>query len=152
MKPPRNVLYSFFQISLNVILPSSFSKRSHQNPVCVFLLSHACHMSRPCHLSWIDHPNSIWREVHNMKLFLFYSPCSFLNTLFSNIISLCFSLSVGDQVSYPQKNNKQNYKSSALNTANAVATKQTNWTNATHKTASSFSRVFDHAPTRRIVS
>jgi hypothetical protein len=126
MKPPHNALYSFFQISFNVTLPSSFSKRSHHNHVCVFLLSHACHMSHPSHLSWISHPNNIWREAHNMKLFLFYSPCSFLNTLFSNIISLCFSLSVGDQVSHPQKNKKQNYKNCALNRANAVTTKQTN--------------------------
>jgi hypothetical protein len=38
-----------------------------------------------------------------MKLLLLYSPFFFLKTLFWNILSLCSSLSVGDQISHPYK-------------------------------------------------
>jgi hypothetical protein len=41
---------------------------SHQNPVHVSTLSHACHMPCPPHSPWFDLPNNIWWWVQIMKL------------------------------------------------------------------------------------
>jgi hypothetical protein len=31
----------------------------HKNPVCITPLPHTCHMTRPCHSFWYDHPNKL---------------------------------------------------------------------------------------------
>jgi hypothetical protein len=41
---------------------------SHQKPVHVSPLCHACYMLRPPHFPWFDLPNDIWWWVHLMKL------------------------------------------------------------------------------------
>jgi hypothetical protein len=41
---------------------------SHQNPVQVSPLSHACHMPCPPNCPWFDLPNSIWWWVRILKL------------------------------------------------------------------------------------
>jgi hypothetical protein len=41
---------------------------SHQKPVHVSPLSHACHMPRPPHSPWFDLPNNILWWVQIMKL------------------------------------------------------------------------------------
>jgi hypothetical protein len=64
------------KVHFDPILPStpwsykwSFSfGLSHQNPVNVSPLSHACHMPCPPHSPWFDLPNDIWRRVQIMKL------------------------------------------------------------------------------------
>jgi hypothetical protein len=48
-------------------LPSRFS---NQNIVRISLRSHACYMSRPSHLPWVDRPNDIWWSVQVMKLLI----------------------------------------------------------------------------------
>jgi hypothetical protein len=47
---------------------------SHQNPVHIPLLSHACYMPRPPHSPWFDLPNNIWGGVQNMKLLIVQLP------------------------------------------------------------------------------
>jgi hypothetical protein len=70
---------------------------------------HGYYISCPSHLLTHDHSNLIWRKVQIMKLLILqFSPASYyfvpfipkilLNTLFSNTLSLCFSLNVRDQV------------------------------------------------------
>jgi hypothetical protein len=41
---------------------------SHQSPVHIPLLSHACHMSRLPHSLWFDLPSNIWGGIQTMKL------------------------------------------------------------------------------------
>jgi hypothetical protein len=70
--PPTNLP----KVHFDPILPStprsfewSFSfGLSHQNPVHVSPLSHACHMPRPPHSPWFDLPNDIRWWVQIMKL------------------------------------------------------------------------------------
>jgi hypothetical protein len=52
--------------------------------------------------------NYTWRRVQVMKLLSLvtsslFGPNTFLNTLFSNTLSLCSSLNVRDQVSHPYR-------------------------------------------------
>jgi hypothetical protein len=70
--------------------------------------SHSCYMPCPSHHLWLDHSNYIWRRVQVMRLqplvtSSLYDPNILLNTLFSNTLSLCFSLNVRDQVSHPYR-------------------------------------------------
>ena len=52
----------------------SHSIRSpHQNPVNTSPVSYMCHVSRPSHSSWFDHPNNIWWVVQNIKLLVMWS-------------------------------------------------------------------------------
>ena len=65
------------KIYFNSILPhmSRFSKWSpsfgfpHQNPVCSYSLLQSCHIVRPSHYSWFDHPKkkTLW-EIQMTKL------------------------------------------------------------------------------------
>jgi hypothetical protein len=47
---------------------------SHQNPVPVSPLSHACHMPHPPSSPWFDLPNNIWWWVRIMKLRIEHGP------------------------------------------------------------------------------
>jgi hypothetical protein len=110
------------KINSDSILPStpwSFERSlsfrlSHQNLVHFSFSSNACHMCRPPHSLRFDVPNGIWWWFQNMKLFsMQFPPFSsyfislrsdiLLRTLFSNTLSLCYSLNVRDQVSRPCK-------------------------------------------------
>jgi hypothetical protein len=72
-------------------------------------LPHACHMSRPPHPPWFNHPNNIRWRIQAVKFIImqFYPWSIFLpfrsniNTLFSETLSLCSSLEMKDQVSHP---------------------------------------------------
>jgi hypothetical protein len=72
-------------------------------------LRHACHMSRPLHPPWFNHPNNIrWRIQAVNFISIQFSPRSvlllgpsILNTLFSKTLSLYSSTKVRDQVSHP---------------------------------------------------
>jgi hypothetical protein len=90
---------------------------SHQNPVHVPPLSHACHMPRPSHSPLYDLSNDIWWWVQIMKLpILQLSPFSryFIpvrskysqHPVLKNP-SLCSSLNVRDQVSHPYKTTRR---------------------------------------------
>jgi hypothetical protein len=76
VNPLLTVPANLLKIHCEPILPSvrrsfkwSFSfGLSHQNPVHVSPLSHACHMPRPPHYPLFDLPNNIWRRVQIMKL------------------------------------------------------------------------------------
>jgi hypothetical protein len=71
-RPPTNLPKVHFE----PILPSmpwsvkwSFSfGLSHQNPLHLSPLSHACHMPRPPLSPWFDLLNNVWRWVQIMKL------------------------------------------------------------------------------------
>jgi hypothetical protein len=64
--PPQPI--NLLMVHFEPILPStpwSFKRSfyfglSHQNPVHVSPLSHACHMPCPPHSPWFDLPNNIW--------------------------------------------------------------------------------------------
>jgi hypothetical protein len=60
-------------ISLRSILMLSSHLRlglPNQNPVNTSPLPHACHMSRPPHPPWFNHPNNIRRRIQVMKLII----------------------------------------------------------------------------------
>jgi hypothetical protein len=72
--------------------------------------SHACHMSHPPHPPWFNHPNNIRWRIQAVKVIIMqFSPLSvflrfrskYLNTLFSETLSLCSSLKMRDHVSHP---------------------------------------------------
>jgi len=84
---------------------------SDHNFVCISHLFRLCYMRRPSHPPWFDNP-SIWWSVQVMKLRIMqsspasrrfrplrseYSP----QHLFSNTLSLCSSVRVGEQDSHP---------------------------------------------------
>jgi len=111
----------FLRIHFNSIIPYTprFSKwtlsiRSfHQNPICIFLVPHMCHMPYPSNASWFDHLINIWWWVESVKLLTVWSsqlPCylvplrpMYFPQHLSNILSLCSSLSVRNQTSHPYK-------------------------------------------------
>jgi hypothetical protein len=74
-------------------------------------------MPCPPHSPWLDLPNDIWGWVQIMKLLIvqlppfsrltFLGPNILLRTLFSNTLSLYFSLSMRDQLSHPYKTNSR---------------------------------------------
>jgi hypothetical protein len=81
------------------------------NILRAFLSSPSSYMLWPPHPPWLDHSSYTWRRVQVMKLLimqLLQPPVTsslfglniLLNTLFSNTLSLCFSLNVRDQVSH----------------------------------------------------
>jgi hypothetical protein len=93
------------------LLASDFPTRN----LYVFLFS-TVHATCPAHLyhPLLDQSNYIWRGIRNMKLFIKHSshppitssllgPNTFLSTLFINILRLCSSLSIRDQVSHLHK-------------------------------------------------
>jgi hypothetical protein len=105
------------KVRLNVILPptSTSSQWSltvgppNQNPVNTSPLLNECHMSRPPHPPWFNHPNNIKWRSSSLCSFL-HDPSSsvlgpniLLNNLFSKTLSLCSSLKVRDQVSHPYR-------------------------------------------------
>jgi len=50
----------FSKNNSNIIFLSTNVRFSNQNFVYISHLSHACYINRPSHLSWLDHPNSIY--------------------------------------------------------------------------------------------
>jgi hypothetical protein len=69
-------------------------------------------MPSPSHSSWLHDSDNIWWEVQIIKLLIKQSsslPCYLvpLTTLFSNMLSLCFFLSVRDQVSHPYETTRK---------------------------------------------
>jgi hypothetical protein len=93
---------------------------------CKHLCSpHTCYMPLPSSFSRFDHPkkmseqyrpliSSLCTFLHSPVTLSLLGPNILLNTLFSNTLSLCFSLNVNDQVSHP-KNDRQHYSSAYLN-------------------------------------
>jgi hypothetical protein len=65
-------------IHSNIILPptsNSFQwslsfRPSHQHPVCILVLQHACYMPRLSYLSLLDNSNYTWQTVQVMKLLI----------------------------------------------------------------------------------
>ena len=103
----------FLKIHFHIIHPStpgpskwSLSvKFPHQNHACTSPLPCACYIPRPPHYSPFDHPNNIWWAVQLIKLHIMYfrnslgtssllSPTIILSPLFSNTLSLLFSLKI----------------------------------------------------------
>jgi hypothetical protein len=86
---------------------------SNQNTVCISHPSSACYMPSPSHPPLFYHHNNIWGSTHAVKLLIMHSsltlhhffpgPNYLLSTLFSNILNLCSSFSVGDQVAHLYK-------------------------------------------------
>jgi hypothetical protein len=94
-------------------LPSSlFPYGFPTNILYAFLFSpHSCYMPCPSHSPWLDRSNYVWRGVQVMKLLLMpfspifchlslFGPNILPTTLFSNTLSLCFSLNIRNQVSH----------------------------------------------------
>ena len=86
----------------------------HKNPLCISLVSHMCHMPRPSHsFDFItrtifgeqcrSQSSSLCSLLHSPVSSSLLSPNIPLNILFSNILSLCSSLNVSDQVSHPYR-------------------------------------------------
>jgi hypothetical protein len=65
-----NIISPFTPESTDLSLPFRFSD---QNFGHISLLSHACYTSRPFHITWFNHPNSIWWSVQVMKLLIMQS-------------------------------------------------------------------------------
>jgi len=119
LDPVHTPTSHFLKIHLNIILPYtpgspkwSVSLRfPHQNSVHASPLPHTCYMPRPSHYSRFYHPNKLgeFRTLSSTLCSFLHSPVTssllgpniLLNTLFSNTLSLCSSLSVSDQVSHP---------------------------------------------------
>ena len=110
----------FLKIYFNVILPMTHrpSKCSpslrfpYQNPVRTSPLPHVCYIPLQSHSSSFDHPNNIWWGEYRSLCFslcsLLHSPVTpFLwytsTTLFSNTLSLCFSLNMSYQILHPYR-------------------------------------------------
>jgi len=121
MNPAHNFPPYFSKIHYNITLPSmtrypkwflSF-RFSDQHFVCISHHFHRCYTPYPSHAPWLDHPNKIWWSVQVMKLIIMQSSPVFchiisfrsilLSTPFSYKFSLCYSLSVRQQVSHPYK-------------------------------------------------
>jgi len=84
----------------------------HQNPVCTFSLPHTCHMPSPSHSSWFHYPDNIGEKYSSIKLLIMQSSSlSFypipLSTLFSNMLRVCSSLNMRDQVSCPYETTRK---------------------------------------------
>jgi hypothetical protein len=110
--PVRSIDPYLPKVQLNVIfLPTPRSShwslafgRPNQKHVNTFPLPHACHMSRPPHPPWFNHPNNIRWRIQAMKFIItqfshdpsssLLGPYIFLNTLISKTLSLCSSLKV----------------------------------------------------------
>ena len=105
----------FLRIGFNIILPSMpryykwspSLKCTHQNPVCIYLVSHTCYMPRPPHSSWFHHPiifgkeyraqsSSICSVLHSRVMLFHFDTNSFLSTLFSNTPSAYVPSSMWD--------------------------------------------------------
>ena len=119
--PVHALTSHFLNIHLNIILPKSGSSKwslflrfPHQNPVHTSSLPHTCYMPRPSHSYRSDHRVILGDEQRSLSS----SMCSFLQSpvtssllgpnilisnLFSNTLSLGFSLNVSNQVSHPYK-------------------------------------------------
>jgi hypothetical protein len=80
LNPVRPIHPYLPKVRLNVILPPTprFSQWSltfgppNQNPVNTSPLSHACHMSRPPHPPWFNHPNNIRLRIQAVKFIDIY--------------------------------------------------------------------------------
>ena len=79
---PHSLPWYLFKISCIVpSTPSSFKWFlslifSHQNPVCISFLSHACHTTRIFSHPRFDNPNNIWRGIRIMKFLIMQFPSS----------------------------------------------------------------------------
>jgi hypothetical protein len=108
----------------NGLLPSGFPHKTYS--LCTSLLSHTYHM---CHPSQPPNLITLIISVEQCKSWssslcnFLQSPVSFSrlgpnishSTILSNTLSPCCSLNVTDQVSHPNKTNKQNYSSVHFN-------------------------------------
>jgi hypothetical protein len=101
---------------LGFCLPTGLfpSDISIQYLISIPLLPHSCYMLCPHHPSGLDHSNYIWRRVQVMKLLIMQffatpyhlTPLRFkysIQHMFSNTLSVCFSLNVRYQVSHPYR-------------------------------------------------
>ena len=82
----------------------------NQYHACASLLSCACHMLCPSHLSFFFLNNTASSEEHTSWNILYpaftpplWGPDIFLSTLFSKALGLCSSLTATDQISHPYK-------------------------------------------------
>ena len=98
------------------LCPSDFPT----NTLYMHYLHHTLYMPRPSHSSRFCHPNNIgpWEEIITLSLCSFFhsrvtssllGPSNLLSTLFSDTLSLCSSLNVGDQ--FQHQYNRKNYSS-----------------------------------------
>jgi hypothetical protein len=111
---------SFLKIYLNIMLPSTplsskwppFPRFLHQNPVCISHRPLTCYVHRPYILlylhtriifgeEYIPLSSPLCRCLHIPVTASLLSSNILLNILFSNTLSLRFSLNVNDQVSHP---------------------------------------------------
>jgi hypothetical protein len=106
----------FVAIRFNIINPSTYIL----DTFFLFFFSHThlplhlLYMTFPSHPFSLQHSNSTWQTVQDMKiLFMQFSPSSvffftlgpniLLSAKFSNILRLCSSFNVRDQVSHPYR-------------------------------------------------
>lgn len=112
--------FVFFKIHFNVTVPSvSWSciwslcfSLPHQNSMCIYVSSYTFHISYSSHSPWDYHPNNVgvgYESSTSSFRSLLYSPDisslagpdTFLSTPFSKNLSMCSSVNVTEQLSYP---------------------------------------------------
>ena len=134
LDPVHTTTSNFLKIHLNVILPFrpgsskwALSLRIPPPKTCIHLIS-PVHATFRAHLilldviTWIilgeeyrSLSSSLCSFLHSPVLSSLLGPNILLSTLFSNTLSLRFSLSANYQVSHPYKTNRQNFSSLYLN-------------------------------------
>ena len=63
----RSILILSSHKCLGLPSVSFLSGSSNQNPICTSFLPRTCHMPRPYHSSWLDHPKIFW-VLHSIQL------------------------------------------------------------------------------------
>ena len=123
LHPVRTTPSNVLKIHLNIILPSMswspqwpLSLRLSPPTPCAHLYPPPIRVTCPAHLNRLDFTtrtilvkeyrsfsSSLRTFLHSPVTSSLLGPNTFLNTLFSNTLSLPFSLNVSDQVSHPYK-------------------------------------------------
>jgi hypothetical protein len=76
MSLPHSLKIHFYMILPSIPSSSKWSlslRFPYQNPECTSPLHLTCHMPRPSHTSWFDHPNNIWSEAQIITFLVVYS-------------------------------------------------------------------------------
>jgi hypothetical protein len=112
-----NIMHPPISWSLLVV---SFLLASHQCPICIPLLPHSCYMPCPSHSpdliiliilgkAYKLRSSFVWSFLQPPITPSLFSPNILLSTLFSNTLSLCFSLNVRNEDSHPYRSTGKLY-------------------------------------------
>jgi hypothetical protein len=102
------ILSSHFHLCLHLssgLLPSFWL--SHQNPICITPLRHACYIPCPSHPPRLRHSNYTWPRVQVTKFLIMHfpkppiTPPLLQSNILLNNLTLCSPLYVRHQASHP---------------------------------------------------